>query len=179
MSLLLKLAWTFVEVGEDAGLKLVGNDGTIMTHAEWEYAKAQVDAFYKATKPEVIEAHNQKVQERLQREWEEWKHPPKKEPEQRPGYIYLAHDTATNAYKIGYSQDPVKRVKGLNVSTPNLSIELIHHFPADEMAHAEAKLHKAFSEQRIGGEWFTLDQNQIDWIKSTTEYRNGEFWGKA
>ncbi len=67
-----------------------------------------------------------------------------------------------NIYKIGYSQQVETRVSAMQTSSP-LLLKLLMSIclPSDRIAHAiERALHKQFANKRIHGEWFQL--NNID-----------------
>lgn len=79
----------------------------------------------------------------------------------KPTFIYLMEDTTNGFYKIGRSQNPVYREETLLALKP--TIELRHTFKGEETD--EFILHKKFAEKRIRGEWFSLDQNDVEEIK--------------
>lgn len=91
----------------------------------------------------------------------------------RKGLIYLVRAN-TGEYKIGYSVDVVSRLKAFSVQPP-FKYELIHNFPSDDMEIAEAKLHHKYEEKHIRGEWFQLNESEVEWIMSIVDFRNQEF----
>lgn len=87
-----------------------------------------------------------------------------------PGFVYLfSSDNHSQLYKIGYSVDPKRRMKQVGFCT------LFYQFPADNMSKAEDKLHYIYHSERIEGEWFKLDEGDLEYLQSIKEYRNGEF----
>lgn len=82
-------------------------------------------------------------------------------------WIYLIKDNATGFYKIGFSQDPLKRLKNLCrqptlLPTPN-DFVLVEAWLDD--TSCEAKLHEMFKEQRVRGEWFNLSETEVAQIE--------------
>ena len=73
---------------------------------------------------------------------------------------YLMHDTANCFYKIGKSIKPKYREKTLQSEKP--TVELIHIIDKD----IERKLHNKFKDKRIRGEWFNLNRDDVNYIKS-------------
>lgn len=71
---------------------------------------------------------------------------------------YLAHDG--KFYKIGKAVDPQKRISSLKNSNP--SIKLIHII--DE--NIEHKLHVLYKNKKQTGEWFKLNKEDVQYIKS-------------
>lgn len=69
--------------------------------------------------------------------------------------------TYDNIYKIGISDKPKKRLSTFKTANPKISLvcysDLISFAPI-----VEAKLHKLFKDQNVGGEWFELAVDQIE-----------------
>jgi hypothetical protein len=84
----------------------------------------------------------------------------RKEVIDKPCKVYIMHDKNTGYYKIGRSINPVKREKTLQSEKP--TIEMIFNF--DTMASTEKILHKEFRHKKVRGEWFNIDQNDIDYV---------------
>ena len=64
-------------------------------------------------------------------------------------------------YKIGISSNPGVREKTLQSQEPE--IELL--FYSEGSYEDERTLHEIFVEKRVRGEWFSLDERDIDFIK--------------
>ncbi len=71
-------------------------------------------------------------------------------------------DHNTKYYKIGKSDSPLKREKTLQSEKP--TIQLIYYFESYD--NDEKILHQKFKDKRIRGEWFNLDENDIEYIKN-------------
>lgn len=83
-------------------------------------------------------------------------------------YVYLMHDANTNFYKIGISKDPDYRERTLQSQKPVIEMITAKKFPNRKIAEAiEKALHKVFDEQRIRGEWFRLNNNEVEQVKET------------
>lgn len=62
-------------------------------------------------------------------------------------------------FKVGFSEDPLKRVKQLQTGHPHkIGLEGWFNFKSEEEARAfEKELHSFFKEKHMGGEWFKFD----------------------
>lgn len=75
---------------------------------------------------------------------------------------YIMKDESTGFYKIGRSVNPKYREKTLQSEKP--TIRMIYFGKID----IEKSLHKRFKDKRIRGEWFDLQETDINYIKSLT-----------
>lgn len=80
-------------------------------------------------------------------------------------FVYLMFDSNLNAYKIGHSKTPKIRETTLQAEKP--TIEMLFYFSGT--TKTEKDLHAKFAEKRMRGEWFKLDQSDINWIESNFE----------
>lgn len=78
----------------------------------------------------------------------------------RSYYTYIMIDKNTNLYKIGKSSSPKKREKTLQSEKP--TIELLFFTEID----IEKEIQSIFKSKRIRGEWFNLNNADIDFIKN-------------
>jgi hypothetical protein len=77
-------------------------------------------------------------------------------------------DTTNNFHKIGISNFPEYREKTLQSDKPTIELICSKKFPSRKIAESiEKALHTTFAEKRIRGEWFELNENEIDQIKET------------
>lgn len=67
--------------------------------------------------------------------------------------VYFIKDEATGFVKIGYSNNPQKRLKSLQTSSAN-KLTLIEAIEGNKKL--EETLHTTFAEHRVRGEWFSL-----------------------
>ena len=69
--------------------------------------------------------------------------------------------TYDNIYKIGISDKPKKRLSTFKTANPKISLvcysDLISFAPM-----VENKLHELFKNQNVGGEWFQLNEEQVE-----------------
>ncbi len=83
-------------------------------------------------------------------------------PKKRKTNVYIMIDHNTKFYKIGKSINPIHREKTLQSEKP--TIELIYYFNTYDCD--EKILQDKYKDKRIRGEWFNLDQDDIDYIKN-------------
>lgn len=75
--------------------------------------------------------------------------------------------------KIGISSNPVEVVNQLSATLP--SVRLLTMFQADNAIEVESILRKTYQSKMVGGEWFTLSENDVEVIESIVSFRNGKF----
>ena len=80
------------------------------------------------------------------------------------GFVYLIHSTS-GLYKIGKSKTPRSRLSSLQTSTTD-KLEIIHLIETDCMSNLEDNIHRHVSHKQVHGEWFNLDMDDVNWIKS-------------
>jgi hypothetical protein len=71
---------------------------------------------------------------------------------------YIIKDCNNGLYKIGFSNNPIKREKTLQSQNPNIKIVKVFE------KNIEKELHLNYKEFRVRGEWFNLNNTQIDYI---------------
>jgi ferredoxin len=75
--------------------------------------------------------------------------------------IYIINENGTSNYKIGKSGNLISRIS--NIQTSNSSkIILVKSFLCKNSKLLEELLHKLFSSDRIQGEWFHFDNEQLN-----------------
>jgi hypothetical protein len=79
--------------------------------------------------------------------------------QKRPEYVYVMKHVC-GLFKIGKATNPKVRERTLQAEDPRL--ELVAYAPCGRKV--ESKLHKIFADKRVRGEWFSLEQNHVDWI---------------
>lgn len=75
--------------------------------------------------------------------------------------LYVMLDRNTGLYKIGRSKNPIGRERTLQSEKP--VIDMVFNFAATNKD--EKKLHDLFIEKRVRGEWFSLSNEDIEFIK--------------
>lgn len=83
-------------------------------------------------------------------------------------YVYLMLDTKNHFHKIGISNNPTYREKTLQGDKPSIIKLAAKKYPSRKIAAAiESALHNAFSEKRVRGEWFNLNDEEVNSIIET------------
>lgn len=83
-------------------------------------------------------------------------------------FVYLMHDTTNGYYKIGISNNPDYRERTLQSEKPTIDMIISKKFPIRKIAESiEKALHDTYSKKRLRGEWFELDQKDVEHIKET------------
>ncbi len=81
----------------------------------------------------------------------------------KAGFVYLIRSVSGH-YKIGCTKDPDHRLQLFSVKLP-FEIEFIHIIATTNMFELERELHLKFHNKRINGEWFMLDEMEVEKIK--------------
>lgn len=87
----------------------------------------------------------------------------------KSGYVYFISNPETGKIKIGFSDDPDRRLSEGKTWCPR--IELLRTIRVADMAAEEAYYHKRFGSSRFDGEWFLPDKDLVEFIanvESTT-----------
>jgi hypothetical protein len=79
--------------------------------------------------------------------------------------IYIMQDQTNGYYKIGRSINPLKRERTLQSEKPTINLL----YTIKSYQEEEVKLHNKYANYRIRGEWFNLNDEQIEEIKSYLE----------
>jgi hypothetical protein len=86
-------------------------------------------------------------------------------------YVYILHAQGTNRFKIGHSQDPIKRQNAINNALSPFPIKLIACYLLPDAHNEEQRLHREFKDRRVYGEWFEFDS--VDQVKELTSKELG------
>lgn len=86
-----------------------------------------------------------------------------------PGYVYLL-EAENNIYKIGRSRDLKTRVLTIQMHSP-VKVILLHRFQSKNSIIAEETLHKKYAAKRKHGEWFDLNDREVNEIKAILDYQ--------
>lgn len=76
------------------------------------------------------------------------------------GYVYLLKHGSRREYKIGKTNNPIRREGEIGVELPQ-RLEPIHVITTDDPAGIESYWHRRFAEKRLKGEWFALTPNDV------------------
>jgi len=76
------------------------------------------------------------------------------------GYVYLLRHGTRNEYKIGRTNNPVRREGEIRLELPE-QIQPICYIKTDDPAGIESYWHSRFSSKRKNGEWFSLKEEDV------------------
>lgn len=82
-------------------------------------------------------------------------------PEQESGFLYLMVEDSRRLIKIGISKNPPKREQQLNTTKIPYKVRLFKQIQTPHYKKAERILHKMYHKQRIDGEWFALEPEEV------------------
>lgn len=84
------------------------------------------------------------------------------------GIMYLLK--CNGLYKIGITtQSPKKRIKKLQTGNAYI-ISLVYYKSCSNYLKMEKYFHNKFADKRLVGEWFALDNKDIDYIMNCKKY---------
>lgn len=82
-----------------------------------------------------------------------------------PGYVYLLKTNIDcDYYKIGLTKNPNKRYKQISPKMP-FELEKVHLIKTNCRYKLEELLHEKYKNKRIKGEWFKLNNKDVEFIK--------------
>ncbi|NIV32750.1 MAG: hypothetical protein GWN58_25880 [Anaerolineae bacterium] len=145
----------------ETGFCLIDNSGFILTLYELTEILTAIKPFYDEVADRHIIQANEKHLHRQRDPHQRISLPPSGPPE--PGFVYLLQ--CAEYYKIGCSKKVDRRIKQLSTLPP---FDLVHicSIQTDDMYQLEFELHQRFQHKRKRGEWFTLDAEDIEYIRS-------------
>lgn len=76
------------------------------------------------------------------------------------GYVYLLQHGSRREYKIGRTNNRLRREGEIGVELPE-KIEPIHVIETDDPAGVEAYWHRRFADKRLKNEWFALTADDV------------------
>jgi hypothetical protein len=82
--------------------------------------------------------------------------------QKKSGYVYLLK--SRNLYKIGRAKNMQNRMKFYKTENP-FKIKVIFQKEVDDYIGKETELLKKFKDKNYKGEWFSLNSQDIKWIK--------------
>lgn len=76
-------------------------------------------------------------------------------------YIYIVQAKGTDKYKVGIADKADARLANLQTGSP-IPLELLRSVHCDDVRWAERFMHDQLNLYRQSGEWFSLDDKQLD-----------------
>lgn len=84
------------------------------------------------------------------------------------GTVYIIWSWNTKLYKIGHAIDSKKRIKRVQQEDKTVGrVTVIHTIEANYASQLERHLHERFRARRIRGEWFALEDADLDYLFRT------------
>ena len=77
-------------------------------------------------------------------------------------FIYVIY--SEYGFKIGITKSPLDRIEGIKQGLPSQDCFFIGLYMGKESAKFEKQLHNKFKKQQISGEWFFLNEENLDEI---------------
>jgi len=77
------------------------------------------------------------------------------------GYLYVVKACDMDLYKVGIATSADARLENLRIGSP-VPLELVRSVHCDDPRWAERFLHGQLNQYRSHGEWFSLDDKQLD-----------------
>ncbi len=109
----------------------------------------------------VQEALNPEIARRKQQELRQQEK--RSRTKNRAGYVYLIQSD-TGYYKIGRTKNPDNRLETFKVTLP-FAVEYLTTMYSLDMYALERQLHEHFANKRVDGEWFALDELDVQYLK--------------
>lgn len=82
--------------------------------------------------------------------------------------VMMSKTAKSGEYKIGMTKDPYNRLKTFGVQLPfQVEYELV--IESNDYKAFQKELHARFQDKHINGEWFALDQADVEALRE--EYR--------
>jgi len=149
----------------------------ILSQEQWRELRHIVDNFYRDFDDEEIQKKNLKYSEDLQNDLNSilfsYSKPKTKNDKSKntnsSGYVYLI--AGRDYYKIGQTMYLEKRVKSISRTLP-FDVTIVHKIKTNNRFKLEKEMHNEFSNKNVKGEWFDLNDNDIEYIKKLDGDKN-------
>lgn len=91
-----------------------------------------------------------------------------------PGFVYFFLSEGLSAVKIGHSKSVGRRFSQLQTGHPS-RLFYVGCLVGDK--RMEAAIHSRFDFQRLEGEWFTYNEEIVEFCKEITSHRGPDYYG--
>lgn len=153
-------------VKDNDSTAITDQGGFIPTRSECDELVHSILKFYEETSDEEIIAHNEELYQQRFSQPKAKNVMPTKPRVKQPGHVYLMRAmTDPTLFKIGRTRDLPSRMRTFGLKLP-FAVELFHSIEAEDTIEAESYLHNKYDAKRTNGEWFSLSQEDVDWICS-------------
>lgn len=137
--------------------------GRYAEHCDWELLAGKIDDYFGSVPPQEIEKRQREFEIRKLNELLSIDFSMGSFRSDHCGFVYLMK--SGDLYKIGRSKDPDKRFKQLQYTEP-VPEEIVHLIESDACRKLESGLHHVFCDKRVDGEWFSLEDGDVEWLKT-------------
>lgn len=90
------------------------------------------------------------------------------------GFVYFVQEHMNGTFKIGKTKSIEKRMNVFGVKLP-FKNELVFLIKTGNHHQTEVAFHRYFANKRLEGEWFSLSEKDIEWIKNGVYTEEIEF----
>lgn len=155
--------WTFRASDDGEGMFAVDPGGLVMTRGQLVNIYSEMMKFYdREGISDAIEEVNLRREEYFRRNSIEI---PRSMNRQLDGVIYLI-EGPDGLFKIGKTRRPAdQRMADFSPKLP-FDITLVAQLSVEDVNAEEARIHGILDANRVRGEWFKLDPQQVEWFKA-------------
>jgi len=157
----------FVDVracyGDGSGTAPISH-GQILTRKTWAELVASTNEWYATVTDAEIEYTNDYKRPSASKSEHLRNVKAAARPRPRPGYVYVL--SGGDYHKIGFSKNVSARIKQISRKL-RFDVKLVCIIETDDMVREEAYLHGKYTSKRIRSEWFTLSDEDLEWLVDT------------
>lgn len=153
-------------IGDNSGHMLEREEiEAIIRYCKWELKEfsAERREFENYKRDKEHEEENEKYRAKRKIETEAKK--------KEPSIIYIIRDTIRGFYKIGITRGKLES-RMSQLKTANPSIELVCNYIGSILDEQSLHAHLTQVGKHVGGEWFSLEQSDLDFVQSYFQSNN-------
>ena len=166
--------YAYVIQDTEEGCFVFNCNGFTMGTEQMRYLAERLLETAEDTAPGKLDDYNQKRKEELEKEMGGWYAVAKEPKPKRSAYVYMLE--CGGRYKIGMSADVNRRAAELDKRPFPVTIVAVSK-ATDNAYSIEQYLHEKLEQFRIGGEWYEIDPDAANKIKSYIEGIEGNDHG--